>query len=253
MDQPGQERERGAIRLFVDASLEPDALVLLQRAQAHYLRHVMRRAPGDRIRLFNGRQGEWEATIETIDQQRAGVRLGAKLAEQDSAPDLWLLFAPLKATRTRFVIEKATELGVGAIHPVLTRRSQTRRVNIDRLRAQAIEAAEQCGRREVPSVAEPRALEDMLAAWPPARRLLVCDPCGERSLAQVLAGTVGEPWAILVGPEGGFAPDERRILADHPAVVRAHLGLRILRGETASMAALACWQALAGDWRGDHA
>ena len=164
MDRPDRKRERGAIRLFVEASLGRGAAVALGRAQAHYLGHVMRRAPGDRIRLFNGRQGEWAGTIETLAPGRAAIRLGAKLAGQTAVPDVWLLFAPLKAAWTRFAVEKATEMGVAAIHPVLTRRGQTRRVNGDRLRAQAIEAAEQCGRREVPSVAEPRPLDAVLAA-----------------------------------------------------------------------------------------
>ena len=154
MAGPEREREdgRSAIRLFVEAALEAGAAVTLASGQAHYLRNVMRQAPGDRIRLFNGRDGEWEGTIETLAPSRATVRPVARLAVQPPAPDLRLLFAPLKSERTRFVVEKATELGVGAIHPVLTRYGQTRRVNVERLRAHAIEAAEQCGRLEVPSI-----------------------------------------------------------------------------------------------------
>ena len=242
------ERDDGpsTIRLFVEAALAAGATATLASGQAHYLRNVMRRKPGDRIRLFNGRDGEWEGTIETLAPSRAGIRLGAQRAPQPPAPDLRLLFAPLKAERTRFAVEKATELGVGAIHPVLTRYGQTRRVNVERLRAHAIEAAEQCGRLEVPTVAPPCPLADALAAWPPERRLLVCDPEAERSVAESLADA---PAGILVGPEGGFAPAERRLLAEHPAAVPARLGPRILRAETAVAAALACWQALAGDWR----
>ena len=254
MDRAGRpEREqaggRSAIRLFTDSALERGAPVALSPAQAHYLRHVMRRRPGDRIRLFNGRDGEWEGTIETLAAHRADVRIGASLAAQVPAPDLWLLFAPLKAERTRYVVEKATELGVGALCPVLTRRGQTRRVNGERLRAHAIEAAEQCGRLDVPEIALPCPLDETLADWPPDRRLLVCEPEAERSLAGALAGRGGIPWAILIGPEGGFAPEERRLLADHPAAVLARLGPRILRAETAVAASLACWQALAGDWQ----
>ena len=234
------------IRLFVEAPLAADATVALASGQAHYLRNVMRRKPGDRIRLFNGRDGEWEGAVETLAPSCAGIRLGAQRAPQPPAPDLRLLFAPLKAERTRFAVEKATELGVGAIHPVLTRYGQTRRINVERFRAHAIEAAEQCGRLEVPSIAPPCPLADALAGWPPERRLLVFDPEAERSVAESLADA---PAGILVGPEGGFAPDERRLLAGHPAAVLARLGPRILRAETAVVAALACWQALAGDWR----
>ena len=251
MAGPEREREdgRSAIRLFVEASLDAGAAVALAAGQAHYLRNVMRRKPGDRICLFNGRDGEWEGTVESLAPGRATVRPVARLSAQPPAPDLRLLFAPLKSERTRFVVEKATELGVGALHPVLTRYGQTRRVNVERLRAHAIEAAEQCGRLEVPSIAPPCPLADALRDWPPERRLLVCDPEAQRTVVESLAGSAGAPWAILIGPEGGFAPTEKRLLADQPAAVRARLGPRILRAETAVAAALACWQTLAGDWR----
>ena len=249
----GPERERGdgrsMIRLFVEAPLEAGAAIVLAPGQAHYLRNVMRQAPGARIRLFNGCDGEWEGAIETLKQHRGAVRLGSKITEQTREPDLWLLFAPLKSERTRFVVEKATELGVGAIHPILTRHGQTARVNTDRMRAHAIEAAEQCGRLDVPTIAPPSSLSDALARWPPERRLLVCEPEAEAAVADALSASAAAPWAILVGPEGGFAPSERRLLADHPAAVSTRLGPRILRAETAVAAALACWQTLAGDWR----
>ena len=251
MAGPERERENGrsAIRLFVEAPLDAGAAVALAAGQAHYLRNVMRRKPGDRICLFNGRDGEWEGTVESLAPSRATVRPVARLAVQPRAPDLRLLFTPLKSERTRFVVEKATELGVGAFHPVLTRYGQTRRVNVERLRAHAIEAAEQCGRLEVPSIVPACPLTDALVDWPPDRRLLVCAPEAERTVAGALADGAGASWAILIGPEGGFAPDEKRLLADHPAAVHARLGPRILRAETAVAAALACCQALAGDWR----
>ena len=251
MAGPEREREDGriAIRLFVEASLKAGAAVALASGQAHYLRNVMRQTPGGRIRLFNGRDGEWEGVIETLAAHRATVRPVTRLSAQPPAPDLRLLFAPLKSERTRFVVEKATELGVGALQPVLTRYGQTRRVNVERLRAHAIEAAEQCGRLEVPSVAPPCPLTDALADWPPERKLLVCDPEAETTVAGALADGAGASWAILIGPEGGFAPAEKRLLAEHPAAVHARLGPRILRAETAVAAALACCQALAGDWR----
>ena len=251
MAKPERERDDGriAIRLFVEAPLEAGAAVALASGQAHYLRNVMRQALGGRIRLFNGRDGEWEGAIETLAAHRATVRPVARRLAQPPAPDLRLLFAPLKAERTRFVVEKATELGVGALQPVFTLYGQTRRVNVERLRAHAIEAAEQCGRLEVPNIDPPCPLTDALADWPPERRLLVCDPEAERTVAGALAGSARAPWAILIGPEGGFAPAERRLLADHPAAVHARLGPHILRAETAVAAALACWQTLAGDWR----
>ena len=245
------EREDGrrAIRLFVEAPLEAGTAVALASGQAHYLRNVMRQVPGNRIRLFNGRDGEWEGAVETLSPGRATVRPIARLSAQPPAPDLRLLFVPLKAERTRLAVEKATEIGVGAIHPVLTRYGQTRRVNVERLRAHAIEAAEQCGRLEVPLIVPPCPLPDALVDWPPERRLLVCDPEARSTIAEAVAGDSGSPWAVLIGPEGGFALDERRLLANHPAAVPARLGPRILRAETAVAAALACWQALAGDWR----
>lgn len=250
-----RERERehagagSSIRLFVDAALAADIPVALDGSQAHYLRNVMRRTAGDRIRLFNGRDGEWAGTIESPSSGRTAVRPDAMLRAQTPAPDLWLLFAPLKATPTRFLVEKATELGVGVLRPVVCRHSQTRRVNAGRLRAHAIEAAEQCGRLDVPRVEPPSSLDDALDAWPPERRLLVCDAQAEQAAADALAGGDASPWAILIGPEGGFAPEERRRLAALPAAVPARLGPRILRAETAAAAALVCWQALAGDWR----
>ena len=181
MAEPEREREdgRSAIRLFVEAALDAGVAVALASGQAHYLRNVMRQAPGGRVRLFNGRDGEWECIIETLAAHRATVRPVVRLAAQPPAPGLRLLFAPLKSERTRFVVEKATELGVGAIHPVFTRYGQTKRVNLERLRAHAIEAAEQCGRLEVPSIAPPCPLADALADWPTERRLLVCDPEAE--------------------------------------------------------------------------
>ena len=249
MAKPEREDGRRAIRLFVEAPLDAGTAVALASGQAHYLRDVMRQAPGNRVRLFNGRDGEWEGAIETLAPSRATVRPVARRSEQTPAPDLLLLFAPLKAERTRFAVEKATELGVGAIHPVLTRYGQTKRVNVERLRAHAIEAAEQCGRLEVPQIVPPCPLSHALADWPPERRLLVCDPEARSTMAEAVAGDSDPSWAILIGPEGGFAPTEQRLLAAHPAAVPVRLGPRILRAETAVAAALACWQALAGDWR----
>ncbi len=245
----GPDRREPAVRLFVEASLGPDASLSLTPDQTHYLRNVMRRVPGDEIRLFNGREGEWRGRIESLERRSGLVRIEARTGEQRAPPDLWLLFAPLKAVETRFVVEKATELGAAALLPVSTRHCGTKRVNLHRLRAHAVEAAEQCGRREVPAVEPLQPLDVLLAAWPSGRRLLACDTASERTVEEALKDADPAPWAILVGPEGGFAPGERTLLAGHAAVVRASLGPRILRAETAAAAALACWQALAGDWR----
>jgi 16S rRNA (uracil1498-N3)-methyltransferase len=251
-DQKDAGRPLGAIRLFVESPLAADTTATLTPGQAHYLRHVMRRGPDDRIRLFNGRDGEWDGLIETLGRNSGAVRLTTRLAEQRAAPDLWLMFAPLKSTRTRFVVEKATEMGAAALLPVLTHFGQTRRINDERLRAHAVEAAEQCGRHDVPNIAALRPLDEVLADWPDERRLLACDPESAEPIAGALPPDRRGSWAILIGPEGGFEPDERRRLTDHPAVVRASLGPRILRAETAVVAALACWQVLAGDWEARH-
>ena len=252
MDGPERERDdgRSTIRLFVETALEAGASIALAPGQAHYLRNVMRQAPGDRIRLFNGRDGEWAGTIETIAPHRAAIRLATRTAEQTPAPELHLLFAPLKATRTRFVIEKATELGVGAIQPVLTRHGQTARVTSSgsvrmRSKRRSSAAASTC-RRLHPLL--PRRRARRLAARTAAARFATPRRPSRQSPTRCRVAQA-YPWAILVGPEGGFAPSERRLLAGHPAAVHARLGPRILRAETAVAAALACWQALAGDWR----
>ena len=251
MDGPERERDdgRSTIRLFVETALEAGAAIALAPGQAHYLRNVMRQAPGDRIRLFNGRDGEWAGVIETIAPHRAAVRLATRTAEQTPAPDLHLLFAPLKATRTRFVIEKATELGVGAIQPVLTRHGQTARVNVERLRAHAIEAAEQCGRLDVPPIAPPCSLADALAGWPPERRLLVCDP---ESRADGRRRAVG--WRRhALGDPGGAG---RRICALRAASARRSSGGCARPSRSANPArrdrrggSIGLLAGLAGDWR----
>jgi 16S rRNA (uracil1498-N3)-methyltransferase len=212
----------------------------------------MRLNPGDMIGLFNGRDGEWLARIE--DKARAGCTLTPteRIAGQQSEGGPWLAFAPLKKAALDVLIEKATELGVGRLLPLLTRHTQGSRVNVARLAAQAIEAAEQCGRLDVPSVADPVPLAALADAWPAGRPLLLLDETGAgRPLAEVLqawpadGGTPG----FVCGPEGGFAAEELDGLGKLPFAVRVGLGPRILRAETAALAALACWQAWRGDWR----
>jgi 16S rRNA (uracil1498-N3)-methyltransferase len=240
----------GKIRLFVTADLGPGAAVPLDDAQAHYLFAVMRLGVGGRLLVFNGRDGEWSAEVA-----EAGRRGGALVARepgraQRRPPDLWLLFAPIKKARTDFIVEKATELGVARIQPVFTRLTASQRLRAERLRAHAVEAAEQCGETYVPELAEPARLAALLDGWNPARRLMFCDE--ERSAppaAAALEAAAPGPWAVLIGPEGGFAPEESLRLRGLPFVTAVTLGPRVLRADTAAAAALALWQATLGDWR----
>ncbi len=240
-------------RLFVEDDLSAGALVTLNRARAHYLTGVLRRKASDAAVLFNGRDGAWRATLVDAGRAKATLRLEAHISPQTVSPDLWLLFAPIKHGRIDFLVEKATELGVRRLVPVLTRYTQVERVNFERLRARAIEAAEQCERLDVPEVAAPTEIGRALDRWPAERILIVCDEAGGEPIADALAalraaGQGGEPLALLVGPEGGLAEMDRRALAAGPPHRRISLGPRILRAETAALAALACIQAALGDW-----
>ena len=240
----------GKIRLFVTADLGHGAAVRLDAAQAHYLFTVMRLEPGARVLLFNGREGEWSA--EVAERGRSGGLLVARAPgkPQRRPPDLWLMFAPIKKARTDFIVEKATELGVARIQPVFTRLTQAERLRPDRLRAHAVEAAEQCGETFVPEVAAPARLDALLDAWDPARRLMFCDEMRAAAPAQVaLAAAAPGPWAVLTGPEGGFAPEEAERLRGLTYVLPVTLGPRVLRADTAAAAALTLWQATLGDWR----
>lgn len=239
------------VRLYVDAPLGAGATVAPTRDQANYLFTVMRLVPGDEVALFNGRDGEWRAAVASADRRGGALVCAEMLRAQEGVPDLWLLFAPLKKARTDFVAEKAAEMGVRRLVPVFTRRTNADRVNVERLRAHGIEAAEQCGILTVPEVAEPVTLEAALAGWDPARRLMFCDETRTAPPApDLLAGESGGPWAVLIGPEGGFEPDEAARLRAAPFARPASLGPRVLRADTAAVAALAVWQTTLGDWRG---
>ena len=237
-------------RLFVDQPLLPRGAVALDRPQAHYLRDVLRLAPGDGVLVFNGRDGEWHGTLETNGKRALAVRLGVRTRRQDGGPDLHYLFAPLKRARLDYMVQKAVEMGVARLAPVLTRHTQAERVNAERMRANAIEAAEQCGVLRLPDIAAPVALADALAALAPERVLIFCDedaPIADPAAA--LAAAAGaSALAVLVGPEGGFAEEERAMLLARHHIVRLALGPRILRADTAALAALAIWQSVAGDW-----
>ncbi len=221
----------------------------LDRPQAHYLVTVLRLKSGSRVLAFNGRDGEWSATL-TVLERAAALVIGARTREQTSAADLHYLFAPLKAARLDYMVQKAVEMGVSRLQPVLTRHSQVARVNTERMRANALEAAEQCGILSLADIEAPIALTRLLAEWDPARRLVFCDEDTEvTDPVAALTGLPPSPLAVLVGPEGGFAEDERASLGKLPNVVRLSLGPRILRADTAAVAALTLVQALLGDWR----
>jgi 16S rRNA (uracil1498-N3)-methyltransferase len=239
------------IRLFVDRDLGPDRRLVLTEGQAHYLQHVMRLSAGDELAVFNGRHGEWGARIEAVRKGAGTLALTECRRPQAAGSDVWLVFAPVKRTPIDLVAAKATELGASALRPVVTRHTAVARVNVERLKANAIEAAEQCGRLDVPAVHAPEPLESLLARWPPERRLMLCDESGaaEPVALALSLPAAREPWAILVGPEGGFAATELDAIRKLPFVKAVSLGPRLLRADTAAIAALACWQALAGDWR----
>lgn len=221
--------------------------VALSRDHAHYLFHVMRLQVGAFISVFNGTDGEWQA--ETIEAgKRGGVLIcRAQSVPQQNPPDLWLLFAPIKKARTDFIVEKAAELGAARIMPVQTQFTNAERLRQDRLQAHAVEAAEQCGGTFVPPVDDLRPLSQMLDGWDAARRILWADE-SLVGAASTLAAALPGPWAILTGPEGGFSPVERARLRALPFVTPVSLGPRILRADTAAVAALTLWQAHLGDW-----
>jgi 16S rRNA (uracil1498-N3)-methyltransferase len=237
-------------RLYVDAPLNEGVMVMLDRGQTHYLTTVMRLRAGDRILVFNGRDGEWNAAIEG-GKRAATLRVGARTRPQTDAGDLHYLFAPLKSARLDYMVQKAVEMGVSRLQPVLTRRGQIGRVNLDRMRANAIEAAEQCGVLSLADIPPPTALTSVLAAWQPDRYLVFCDEAAAiADPLQALAAVPSKsPLAVLIGPEGGFADDERSALLKLPNVIRLALGPRILRADTAAVAALSLVQAAIGDWR----
>ena len=298
-------------RLFLDMDFQPGAKLALGKEASHYLVTVMRRKAGDGVRVFNGRDGEWRAEVAEADKRNAVLRFGAQTRPQHASPDMALYFAPLKKARTDFIVEKATELGVASITPVMTARTMAERVRTERLSALAREAAEQTERLDLPVVNEPVALTRLLEAWDPDRRLIFADEAGEdddapwggdegraRPIVEVLAAYAAHPtpalpsrgggeaspsptqsatmaqpespdgaeaspspqgegrggvnpprkWALLIGPEGGFAPEERQLLRAQPFTIPVSLGPRILRADTAVAAALSVWQAVLGDW-----
>ncbi len=237
------------VRLYVDHPLGQRQPVPLTRDQAHYLFGVMRLQDGDALAVFNGRDGEWRATVTERGKRGGTLTAEAQSAPQLDPPDLWLLFAPIKKARTDFIVEKAAEMGAARIMPVQTEYTNAERIRRDRLQAHAIEAAEQCGGTYVPPVDELRKIDAILDDWPPDRRLIFCDEALAGARHALADQQENGKWAILIGPEGGFSPAERDRLCSSPFVSQISLGPRILRADTAVVASLALWQSLLGDWK----
>jgi 16S rRNA (uracil1498-N3)-methyltransferase len=244
-------RDFASTRLFVDHELSAEAVVDLDPRQANYLVNVLRMKDGDEVLVFNGSSGEWRARLNE-QRRRWWLFVREQTRPQVARPDLQYLFAPLKHARLDYMVEKAVEMGVGRLSPVITRHTQVHRVNLDRMRANAIEAAEQCGILWLPAIDEPRPLAEVLSRWPVEegdRRLIFCNE-GEaaQSPSAALSVLPRAPLAVLIGPEGGFSDDERAELKALPFVTAISLGPRILRADTAAVAALAVVQAALGDW-----
>lgn len=242
--------DRSLIRLFVNAPLEVGGAAALSAMQSNYLVNVMRLTRGAEILVFNGRDGEWLATLASTSKNNAAVVPIRQTRPQMAGPDIHYLFAPLKRAKLDYVVQKATEMGAAVVRPVMTRRTNAERINVERLQANVIEAAEQCGILSVPEVLPPTKLEKALDEWEPSRRLIYCDEAAPvasplAALAQVPPG----PLAVLIGPEGGFDPAERERLSRLPFVHAISLGPRIMRADTAGVAAMALINAVLGDWR----
>ena len=233
-------------RLFVRDPLGDGATVELNAAQAHYLANVMRLGAGADLLIFDGESGEWVARIAEAGKKRMTLAVERRTREPETIPDLWLAFAPVKRAQTDWLVEKATELGAARLLPVITQRTIAERMKLDRLEAITIEAAEQCGRTILPVIAEPIALKQLLATRDSARALYFADEMGGEAAAKAFKPG---PALILTGPEGGFTNEERGLIRGAPQSVAISLGPRILRAETAALAALAAFMAIAGDWR----
>jgi 16S rRNA (uracil1498-N3)-methyltransferase len=236
-------------RLYVAAPLSRGATVPLDKDQAHYLGNVLRLKPGDSVLLFNGIDGEWCAELAALGKKGAEARATHQTRPQDSGPDLHYLFAPLKRARLDYMAQKATELGAGVLRPVITRHTVAERVKTERLRANAVEAAEQCGILRVPEVMEPERLDRIIAGWDQSRLLVFADEnAPHASPLAALATRKSSKLAVLVGPEGGFDREERASLLAKPFVLPISLGPRVMRADTAAVAALALVNAALGDW-----
>ena len=246
-------RGNSKARLYVGAALATNQSIVLDRDQSHYLANVMRLKTGEHVAVFNGRDGEWQAKATEITKRQVTLQALDQIRAQQPEPDLWLVFAPIKKARLDFIAQKATELGVSHMVPVMTRRTIVDRVKTERMAANAIEAAEQCERLSVPTVGGVIKLDKLLDQWPAERKIMFCDEDLTGTPAHAALSACSQkpttaPWAILIGPEGGFDEHERALIRNHPMCVTVSLGSRILRADTAAMAAISLWQSALGDW-----
>lgn len=243
------------IRLYIDDNIETEQIITLNEKQSHYLVKVMRLNISDLVLLFNGRDGEWVSEIKSFEKKSVVLKLVKCIRIQEEQTNLWLAFAPIKRGRIDLIAEKATELGVSRLIPVITAHTQTTKVNTTRLRANANEAAEQCNRLTVPEIIEPTSLKNFLSSWPLGRILLVADETGGGAPILDIIGRSGRKentaYTLLVGPEGGFSSEELDELSKLPFVTKIDLGPRVLRAETAVVAAISVIQAVSGDWQND--
>jgi 16S rRNA (uracil1498-N3)-methyltransferase len=236
-------------RLFLPHDLAQDGVVEPDQQQSHYLAHVLRLKPSAKLLVFNGRDGEWLAEVVAVEKKKVLLRLLAQVRPQPPHPDLLYCFAPLKAGRLDYMVQKAVEMGAGVLQPVITQHTQMSTVGTDRLRANVVEAAEQCGILAIPRVEDPVKLDRLLWLWEPGRRLVFCDEGAEtNNPIPALSAIAERRLGLLVGPEGGFSEEERQQLRALPFVTPIPLGPRILRADTAAVAALAAIQATIGDW-----
>ncbi len=235
-------------RIHLSEKLAPAREIELEREQGHYLTGVLRLAPGDPVHAFNASDGEWLCYLATVSKKHVSLRCERKVSDVRQPPDVDYVFAPLKHARLDYVVQKATELGVRRLRPVITHRTIAERVNLARMKANVIEAAEQCNLVFVPEVAEPEKLEKLLATWDPARALVYCDETAAIANPLEALKRLKTPAAVLIGPEGGFTDDEKRLLKSLPFVTAISLGPRIMRADTAAVAALTLIQAVLGDW-----
>ncbi len=239
-----------APRVYLEANIEIGTAIACTREQTNYLRNVLRLGTGDKVLVFNGRDGEWQAVLGLDGRRDASLTPLQQVRPPQAGPDVHYLFAPLKHARLDYMVQKATEMGVAKLVPILTQRTVPSRVNLDRMRANVIEAAEQCGILTIPEVAEPRRLEAVLSGWETGRALIFCDEgAAIKDPVAALASIKTRALAVVIGPEGGFADAERGMLLSKPFVVPVSLGPRIMRADTAAVAALALVNAALGDWR----